>query len=252
MPKSSHPNALVYIKHFISVTSPHVIEFSDGEVYVVKFKENPWGQRVVVNEYVVSRIASLLGFSHKVGKLVYVSQQFVDDNPFAQGLKEGIQFGAPYFNDFIDFSSENVKELKNVKELGQIPVLDTLFCNDDRHPGNILVVHDGSGRARLARFYLIDHGHAFEGKDWTIETLEELVTSKKLYMDAVDFRVIPRRMASFDSFLLKLESLKSSVIKDVIDSIPDEWELDKYEKQSLEEFINTRKTLVRNIIDEHL
>lgn len=252
MPTPSHPRALAYIEPFTSVTSPHLIEFDDGEYYVVKFKDNPWGHRVVVNEYVVSRIASLLGFSHKTGKLVYVSQQFIDDEPHAQGLKEGIQFGAPYFDDFIDFSPENVKELKNAKDLGQVPVLDTLFCNNDRHPGNILVVHEGRVGTRSARFYLVDHSHAFEGKDWTIETLEELAKTRELYVDTVDFRVVPQRMASFEPFLVKLASLKTSAIKDVIDSIPNEWDLDRYEKQALLEFISTRKNLVRSIIDEHL
>lgn len=252
MPSHSHPKATIYRESIVGVTSPYLMGFDDGNDYIVKFRENTWGPRVVVNEYLVGKISETLGFSHNECGLVEVEQTFIDDQPELDGNNGGLQFGSLFREDALDFSPGDVGELKNEKDLPQVVVLDTLFCNDDRHPQNILVVPGrGTGR-RSSVFYMIDNSHAFEGKDWDQDVLAELSESPKLYMDAVNFNVIRPEMDTFKPSLIKLEALQSSAVKSLIDSFPDQWEVSDGEKQALKDFINARKKLVRNIIENHL
>ncbi|MEM5646533.1 HipA family kinase [Bacillus cereus] len=61
------------------VTKPYIITCDDSEQYVVKFKENPEGKRVLANEYVCAKIAEILDLPLATPSFVQVNETFIQD-----------------------------------------------------------------------------------------------------------------------------------------------------------------------------
>jgi len=54
---------------------------ADGQVYVVKFQNNPQHVRVLANEFLASRIATAAGLTAPETELVEVSSWLVENTP---------------------------------------------------------------------------------------------------------------------------------------------------------------------------
>lgn len=250
-----HPKPRRYLRGFSSATSPHLIQFDDGERYVVKFKGNPSGNHVLVSEYVVSELIQLLQFSGRPGRIVAVDAQYIslEPNLQGQGLTGGLQFGSPFLDDYENFSDIYIPHLKNRVDLPQVIVLDTLVCNADRHSGNLLLLFEDKTRQNKAcDFVIIDHSHVFERPGWDEHSLRTLQSDNRLYANVVNFNNIPKRLDVFEPFLLRLEALTQDQIEAVISNVPTEWDFSSTQQKALRDFLVLRKGQVRGIISHHL
>lgn len=258
MPEHSHPRPRRYYRELRGATKPHLISFDDGNRYIVKFKGNRFGNRILVNEYIADQLAKLLGLSCGDGQVVAVDAFFISKEPKLQGrnLEAGLQFGSTFINDGHDrdnFSEAYIPDLKNRDRLPEVIVFDTFVCNTDRHSGNLLLVFDDPTRKNTScEFVLIDHSHILGGYEWSEHTLPSLRDNEQLYACVITFDHVQPRMDVFEPFLLKLEALTPDVLKPVVDSIPSEWGITSSERRALLDFLVIRKDRVRNIISKHL
>lgn len=224
MSQPSYPKAKRYIKaEEGGVTKPHTIAFNNGRSYVVKFKGNGVGTHVLIKELVVSRVAAALEFSHKPGEIVEVDEAFLSGQPALRGLDAGLQFGSPHLGSPFPFDDSHVPQLRNKRELAQVMVLDTLFCNRDRHVNNILIVYEDEQQKNSCKFYMVDHSHVLGHDQWGESVLRGLINNDELFLRDVGFDHVPRKMGAFEPFLEKLESLSDSSVEQIVDSVPGEW-----------------------------
>ena len=59
----------------------HLIEASDGEFYVVKFRNNPQGRRVLVNEWLGATMLRFLGIACPEPAIISFGEDFISTNP---------------------------------------------------------------------------------------------------------------------------------------------------------------------------
>lgn len=232
-----------------SATRPHTITFDNDRSYVVKFKGNSVGSHVLIKELVVSRVAAVLEFSHKPGEIVEVDEAFLDGQPALQGLDAGLQFGSPHLGNPFPFDASHLSQLQNKEELAQVMVLDTLFCNRDRHANNILIVYEDDQQKNNCKFYIVDHSHVLGHDQWGESVLRELINRDELFVRDIGFNYVPRKMEAFEPFLEKLESLSEGSVEQIVDSVPSEWGMATEQAVALKELINVRKHEVRKTIE---
>lgn len=59
----------------------HLMEADDGHYYVVKFRNNPQHQRILINELLAGEFLRFLGILTPVTSLIRVSEEFLRENP---------------------------------------------------------------------------------------------------------------------------------------------------------------------------
>lgn len=185
-----------------------------------------------------------------------VSDFFINCEPELRrrNLQAGLQYGTRFIDlPHDDFNPIDVPHLTNRSDLPQVIIIDTLTCNKDRTPGNLLMTFEDPARKNKAcEFVLIDHTEAFGGGSWNEHTLKSLVNSDAIFVDAVNFNHVPAQMDAFDPFLLSLEALTPEQIKTAINAVPSDWKLPLADAVALADFLITRKDKVRGIVAKYV
>ncbi|PZE21488.1 hypothetical protein CBW46_009090 [Paenibacillus xerothermodurans] len=238
------------IKGLPGKARPQLILFNDGCEYVVKFKNNRQGTRVLVNEYVVGRLAKLLNLPIVPFKVVSISQKFIKANKrlARRRLKAGRQFASLYLDHCVPLSQARPpgrRQLRNADQLKSLIAFDHWVNNTDRGRGNILV--DGYSRSR--RVYIIDHANCFtNGFKWTKKSLkvipQKTIKRRVHRWCATLFKDRKTLLAS----IKKIKAIRGSQIRKIIDSIPADWGVTAAEKHALyHHILQSRKTLRKRL-----
>jgi hypothetical protein len=228
-------------------SKPQRILFSDGRTYAVKFKNNPSGTRILVNEYISGKLAQLLSLPVVPFEVVKISDDFIKANPIflKHKFQAGNQFASLYIDNCIHLSkdSPNQVKIKNRDHLAGILVFDLWIGNTDRKEGNVLLQPLENGEYYL---HMIDHGRIFADAKWTIKTL------KKKPKMAVDHRVhkwfvSQSQKEEIHKAIETILALPDEKISEVINSIPDDWDVSKDEREALVERLVNSKPLLPKI-----
>jgi hypothetical protein len=124
----------------------HLMLGTDGNLWVVKFKNNPQHLRVLANELIATRIAEAVGLSVPKTDVVEVSEWLIAHSPalrvnLGRGegrlLEPGLQFGSSFVGGLmpgqvVDYLPEQqLEEVRNLKEFVGMLVVDkwTGNCN---------------------------------------------------------------------------------------------------------------------------
>lgn len=241
----------------------HVIRFSDGKKYVVKWFATKKGRvKEVVNEYLIGKLAQLLSLPVIPFELVYIPDEFIKQTPQLQSSKHnytaGIHYGCVFIENCTVF--ENVREnpptkteVRNNDMLAGITVFDQWVNNSDRGTMNVIFeILDDSGYY----VHMIDHGRVFPGRyQWSTETLSEKPVYNyhwPFYKWAYTLLDSPNQLTSFIDRIL---NLPNESIYEVIQSIPAEWNVPTEDKDALYQFLLTQKNnlpeIVNSIIQYH-
>ena len=111
---------------------------ADGQVYVVKFQNNPQHMRVLANEFLASKLAAAAGLTAPEVELVEVSSWLVEHTPELEmdlgktrvRCKPGLQFGSRFVGGLmpgqvVDYlPEEQMAEVRNLGEFAGILALD--------------------------------------------------------------------------------------------------------------------------------
>ncbi|MEY9870478.1 hypothetical protein ABIE66_005984 [Peribacillus sp. B2I2] len=234
----------------------HVILFSDGKKYVVKWNgtQNKRAKEVV-NEYVVGKLAMFLSLPVVPFELVFIPEEFIKNTPKLHSKKYKFSSGYQYACLFIENSmvpDEVVKafpsktEVKNQDMLAAMVVFDLWVNNIDRTMSNLLLEHLSDGSYFV---HLIDHGICFPGGyQWSAKTLTQKLNYDFPYQETYRWAFSMLNEEDFTSFVDKIVSLPNELIYEVTQSIPEEWGVSNEESAALYNFLVEQKSHLPNLI----
>lgn len=249
MPSGLQP--LRQLKSLNGKSSPYLVLFNDDSKCVVKFKNNPKGTRVLVNEYVVAELAQLLSLPIAPNKILNISNDFIElhfHNPQLH-FQSGNQFCSKYIEGCIGLPKipPFKNEIVNRKDLVGLIIFDYWLCNSDRHRNNILLEPLSEEGYYV---HLIDHSHCFPGSfKWSKASLNE--GPKKLRNRIVHqwCASLLNERSELTTFVEKLTNLADTSIYHIIQSIPADWDVSQDERDALFTYLSRSKKRMPKIFN---
>jgi hypothetical protein len=230
---------------------------ADGNLWVVKFKNNPQHLRVLANELIATRIAEAVGLSVPKSDVVEVSGWLIENSPemvvdLGRGQRErcasGLQFGSRFVGGLmpgqvVDYLPEpQMDEVRNLAEFAGMLVVDkwTGNCNGRQ------AVFERRPRERKYRATFIDQGYCFNAGEWTFPDapLRGVFARNQVYASI-------RGWESFEPWLTRVEEFDGDVLWRVAEEIPPEWYGgDPATTERLMETLMQRRSKVRELIGQ--
>jgi hypothetical protein len=227
---------------------------SDGDFYVVKFRNNPQHLRVLANEFLATRLAEHAGLPVPVTEVVEVGDWLIEHTPELNiqlasqtiACQAGLQFGSRYV---VSPMRGQVFDYLPVEMLGRVRNLDAF--------AGMLAVDKWTGNAngRQAAFWrklreqkytasFIDQGYCFNAGEWTFpdSPLRGVYARNEVY-------ACVRGWESFEPWLSRVEKMEDDPVWQTAGEIPPEWYGDDW--HALEELVRSllaRRAIVRDLI----
>ena len=232
--------AVRHVRKMRGGAQAHLLEADDGHWYVVKFRNNPQHQRILVNELLSAAFLDYLKIAAPETALVAVNTPFLAANPEVHihlghrrvEIEPGWHFGSRYPGDpartaVYDFLPDALlPSVVNLDDFRAILVFDKWVGNADGRQSvfyRAMVkqegVRQGSAGGRpgfVAR--MIDHGFAFNGPNWDFpeSPLQGLYARRTVY-DSV------RSLDDFQPWLDLVRNFPEEVIDVAWKRIPPDW-----------------------------
>jgi hypothetical protein len=236
----------------------HLMRGADGNFYVVKFQNNPQGVRVLVNEWLATRLAERIGLPVAMPEIVEVGDWLVRKTPELHiqlaGSKlhctPGLQFGSRYVVDpmdgqVLDYMPESMLDevhIRNFTVFAGALAFDKWLCNSDGRQ----VVYWRRSRERKYSVALVDQGYCFNAGEWTFPDSP--------LRGAFSRNIVYAHIAGWDNFapwLERIEHFDSAELSSFAESIPPEWyEGDWDALDALLKKILQRRARVRELISD--
>jgi hypothetical protein len=228
---------------------------ADGNVYVVKFQNNPQHLRVLANEFLASKLALAAGLTAPEVELVEVSSWLVDHTPELEidlgrtrvKCMPGLQFGSRFVGGLmpgqvVDYlPEEKLAEVKNLAEFAGILALDKWTGNANGRQA----VFTKKQRERRYRAVFIDFGYCFHAGEWRFED----VPLRGVYYRNDVYREISG-WESFEPWLTRMETMAEETVWAAANEVPPEWYGgDLSEMEALVEKLLARRSRIRESIE---
>ncbi len=230
---------------------------ADGNLWVVKFKNNAQHLRVLANELIATRMAEAVGLSVPKSDVVEVSDWLIANSPemmvdLGRGVRErcasGLQFGSRFVGGLmpgqvVDYLPEQqMDEVRNLAEFAGMLVLDkwTGNCNGRQ------AVFERKPRERKYRATFIDQGFCFNAGEWTFPDapLRGVFARNQVYAKV-------RGWESFEPWLSRVEEFAAEGLWKIAEEIPPEWYGgDMVVIEHLMEILLKRRSRVRELIGQ--
>jgi hypothetical protein len=229
---------------------------ANGQIYVVKFQNNPQHTRVLANEFLASKLATAAGLTAPEAELVEVSSWLVDNTPELEidlGRKRvrcqpGLQFGSRFVGGLmpgqvVDYlPEEQMAEVRNLGEFAGVLALDKWTGNANGRQA----VFARKQRERRYRAVFIDYGYCFHAGEWTFED----IPLRGVYYRNDVYRQISG-WESFEPWLTRLETMAADTVWAAACEVPPEWYGgDLSEMEALVEKLIERRSRIRELIEE--
>ena len=234
----------------------HLMLGADGNIYVVKFQNNPQHTRVLANELLASKLASAAGLTVPECELVEVSSWLVENTPELEidlgrtrvRCQAGLQFGSRFaagmmpgqVEDYL--AEEQLLEVKNLGEFAGMLALDKWTANANGRQA----VFVRRQRERRYKAVFIDFGYCFHAGEWRFEDapLRGVYYRNDVYREIVGWE-------SFEPWLTRLETMPADVIWTAANQVPPEWYGgDLGVMETLVEELLARRRRIRDLIEE--
>jgi hypothetical protein len=228
---------------------------ADGQVYVVKFQNNPQHMRVLANELLASRLAAAAGLTVPQAEVIEVSNWLVMNTPDLDidlgerrvKCQAGLQFGSRYAGGLmpgqvVDYlPDEQLVEVKNLNEFAGVLALDKWTGNANGRQA----VFMRRQRERRYKAVFIDFGYCFQAGEWTFadSPLRGVYYRNTVYQEVKEW-------SSFEPWLKRMESMAEDTIWSAANEVPPEWYGgDIGEMEALVEKLLARRSRIRELID---
>lgn len=249
-------------------TLPQLFVVEGKGLCVVKFLQNPQGNRALPNELIGFRLATALGIEHpEVGVVEVVAQvipngktlEVVDEDGGKRVFLPGLHLYSRWLEPVTQAEATDLLPLaqsspENIELLASVVVLDLLLGNWDRKPLNLNLLIHREGRHRLK---LVDLSMAFGNANWMLGNLlktdlppldERLPYSGDL--DEVLRMVNPT--TDFKQVLAKLNELTREGLEAIVASVPPDWGVNEREKQALVDYLEKRSAQIPDYLSKRL
>ena len=229
---------------------------ADGQLWVVKFRNNPQGERVLANELIATRLAAAVGLTVPQVDVVEVTDWLVANTTdlvveFGRGRRErcaaGLQFGSRFVGGLmpgqvVDYLPEQqLEEVRNLHEFAGMLCIDKWCGNCNGRPA----VFERKARERKYRATFIDQGFCFNATEWTFPDapLRGVYARNTVYRAVTGWK-------SLEPWLTRVEELAMDRLWAVAEDVPPEWYGgDPFALESLMEQMVRRQGRVRELID---
>jgi hypothetical protein len=228
---------------------------ADGNIYVVKFRNNPQHTRVLANEFLASRLAAAVGLTVPEVELVDVSSWLVENTTELEidlGQKRvrcepGLQFGSRFAGGMmpgqvVDYlPEEQLIEVKNLDEFAGILALDKWTGNANGRQA----VFTRRQRERRYKAVFIDFGYCFHAGEWRFEDapLRGVYYRNDVYREVYGWD-------SFEPWLTRLETIPAETVWAAANDVPPEWYGgDQGDMEALVEKLLARRSRIRELIE---
>jgi hypothetical protein len=228
---------------------------ADGRLWVVKFRNNPQGVRVLANELLAGRLAAAAGLTVPEADVVEVTEWLVQHTPElkvegGRGRVEpcvsGLQFGSAFVGGLmpgqvVDYLPESqLGEVRNLAEFAGMLCIDkwTGNCNGRQ------AVFERKPRERKYRAWFIDQGFCFNAGEWTFpdSPLRGVYARNAVYAGVLGWE-------SLEPWLTRVEEMSPEVVWAAAESVPPEWYGgDVGEMERLVERLLLRRGRVRELV----
>ena len=218
----------------------HLFECSDGNFYVVKFRNNPQHRRILVNEWIASVFLRYLHISTPATAIVQLSAEFLEQNPDVHiqlgtrhlPVEPGWHFGSRYPGNpakvmVYDFIPDLLLEkVVNRNEFLGVLAFDKWTGNADARQSVFFRARLLEGLQPPARqpiqtgfvAQMLDHGYTFNGPHWTFPDSP---------LQGLYFRpLVYRKVKSFEDFqpwLDRIVHFPEEVVDQAQKQLPPEW-----------------------------
>lgn len=239
--------ALEQIARLRGGSQAQVMRCSNGHYYVVKFANNPQGEKILFNELLAHRLAGLLQLPIPPCAIVDVPTDLIRltenlhfETPTQRvPCRAGLAFGSQLrTNAFYAWKARGVPIINTGDFLGML-ILDKWTCNRDARQALLI------SRGRRFRLEMIDNGFCFGGNDWNFKEapLGALFYDRSVYPQASEIGV-------FEPWLARLErQIDCSILLECARCIPKEWYADDWPTvMSLLRQLDERRLQVREMI----
>jgi len=233
----------------------HLMHCSDGNFYIVKFRNNPQNPRILANELLASGLAERIGIPVPPTAFVEVNQSLVDEAPTLRvqlphtsvPCEAGLHFGSRYVADpaksqvFDYMPVDCLPRVRNVRDFLGVLVLDKWLGNTDARQA---VFWKMSVQRRYVASF-IDHGYCFNGGDRNFpdNPLRGVYAQNEVYEEVNGWD-------SFEPWLSRVEQFEDDKIWEVASEIPPAWYSSAWiELEGLVRTLVERRSMVRGLID---
>ena len=246
--------AVQHIKRMRGGAQSHLMRCEDGQLYVVKFRNNPQHERVLANEFMGTKLGECLGLPVPAATIVYVSWWLIEHTPELRILlgsqeipcEAGLQFGSQYVispqkGQVFDYlPQEMLGRVRNMETFAGILALDKWTCNADGRQATF------SRKPREKKYVatFIDQGYCFNAGEWTFPDLplRGVYPRNEVYAAVNGWR-------SFEPWLSRIERIEDAVIWAIAEKVPPEWYGHAWgQMEDLVRKLIDRKTMVRELI----
>ena len=223
--------AVEFIRRMRGASQPQLLLAEDGAYYVVKFANNPQHPRILANEMLAARLATLLDLPVRPPAFIEVSPELIAGNPEMEfeiatrrfPCASGLQFGSSYLGQpgqflVVDFLPDRL--LRRVEDLAPAFlgafVFDKWTCNCDGR--QLIFTRPAADDNAPYSPWMIDNGFCFNDGEWNFpDSPIRGIYPRRLVYESV------RGLQSLEPFLSRLENLEAAQIERCAESIPGEW-----------------------------
>lgn len=229
---------------------------SDGQFYVVKFRNNPQHPRVLANEMLATRLADRAGLPVPATDIVEVGDWLIDHTPELHvqlahkviRCQPGLQFGSRYVvspmeGQVFDYlPMEMLDRVRNLETFAGMLVVDKWTGNADGRQAAFWRML----RERKYTASFIDQGYCFNAGEWTFPDypLRGVYGRNEVYAGV-------RGWESFEPWLSRIEEMQEEVVWGLAGQIPPDWYGGEWSE--LEKLVTTliaRRRVVRKLIED--
>lgn len=251
-------HAVQHVRRMRGGSQAHLMRCSNGKFYVVKFRNNPQGVKVLANEFIVSNVARIFGLSVPCPAIVEVDPCLLSSSPELSVIlpgaptlllpcEAGLQFGSEYAIDprigrILDWlPMELLPRVRNRSEFAGMLVLDKWMCNADNR--QVAFWRRGVEKRYTASF--IDHGYCFRCDEWAFrdDVLRGAFPRNEVYEHVTGWE-------SFDPWLSRIESVDENMLWSAVACTPPQWyEHDLGALETLVQELVRRRGKIRELLE---
>jgi hypothetical protein len=251
----------------------HLLEGGDGYFYVTKFRENPQHVRILVNEWISSRVLEYLRIAAPKVAIVELDEPFLarepdvkirlvtKEMPVAAGWHFGSRFpGNPDRDAVYDYLPDSLlTQVQNLRHFLAVFAFDKWTANSDSRQSIFvrqrikewlddpdMPPRSSSPLAKGFVALMIDHGYTFDGPHWEFNDSP----MQGFYFRPMVYQGV-RKLDDFEPWLTRIREAPAELFDGILRDLPRQWLPggDETPAERLVEQLYRRRRLVADLIE---
>lgn len=237
-----------YLRRLNGGTQAHLMQASDGELYAIKFQNNPFSARALASEFLATRLGLWLGLPMPHVEVIDVPDWLVnrellriENEDRLTRCASGRQLAFRYISGAQDSLPRRSQKLSNSQDMIRVMALDKWTANCDSRQA-VFVPHGKHNYRAL----FIDQHNCFNAGRWTFPDLlhHGIFQQVQAYQDVTGWQW-------FEPILSRIQKISPFDLWKLATEIPPEWYLhDTAALSRLIERLYKRRLSVRQLIDK--